>query len=603
MVTKIDETPVTPQHQPKAPNCSCPACLGLECMERPRYFAGQLLTEVELNSEQAYLLAKNRLHNRYLHGWGVVCGLQVVCHSCDGWVKIKQGYAIDPCGNDIIVCADQDFNVIRYINECKEKQRTRDDCDPWRPTPDPNCDDLEEHWCITLSYQENEARPITALHQSKSASCGCGCGSSNSSKCGCGCHSSSQDASRKQSGSNAQSGIGKSIAACQPTRIFENYRLGVIQQPEECGDWHKSEDATLSQRYGAAQTALMNMVPNSAQDILSLLMKIAPDSLLVKIVNCLSSIGDLFAKRLTTKDLQQLGPILARCLRQDVTRTNAAHADSESHPQGASTETVPGGTGNSAAAAPDDVKGFGEDDVFAYQDTSSGIDVPALHDACCRFRKAILDLYAQNPMKVRCAGPDCPPCPPLPTANQSPQQFEQEVEESVCCLLRQLIDYIADCVCMALLPPCPPNPYDDRLILACVTIKNDKIIDICNFSCRHYAGSFPAVNYWLSLVPIIPLIRYGLQIFCCAPDALDILRGAWRSKPTQSVYNRYKSSSQKTSFAGKSESGFSVANFMASFGGMKAASEKSTEAPPDLESLRQEMASMREELDALKQKS
>ena len=29
--------------------CVCPACGGLECLERPRYFAGQLLTEAELN--------------------------------------------------------------------------------------------------------------------------------------------------------------------------------------------------------------------------------------------------------------------------------------------------------------------------------------------------------------------------------------------------------------------------------------------------------------------------------------------------------------------------------------------------------------------------
>jgi hypothetical protein len=44
---------------------------------RPRYFAGQLLSEVDLRDEQAYQIAKQRLHNRYLHGYGVVCGLQV----------------------------------------------------------------------------------------------------------------------------------------------------------------------------------------------------------------------------------------------------------------------------------------------------------------------------------------------------------------------------------------------------------------------------------------------------------------------------------------------------------------------------------------------
>ena len=29
------------------PGCGCPACSDLTCMERPRFFAGQLLTEAE----------------------------------------------------------------------------------------------------------------------------------------------------------------------------------------------------------------------------------------------------------------------------------------------------------------------------------------------------------------------------------------------------------------------------------------------------------------------------------------------------------------------------------------------------------------------------
>src|SRR5574340_614895 len=94
----------TPAH---ASGCCCPVCLGIECLDRPRFFAGQLLNEADLNSAQAYVMAKNRLHNRYLHGPGVVCGLEVVCNDCDGYVTVKPGYAIDPCGNDIIVCQEK----------------------------------------------------------------------------------------------------------------------------------------------------------------------------------------------------------------------------------------------------------------------------------------------------------------------------------------------------------------------------------------------------------------------------------------------------------------------------------------------------------------
>ena len=49
---------------------------------RPRFFAGQLLTEDDLTALTDYMTAKDRLHNRHLFGAGVVCGLWV---SCDPW--------------------------------------------------------------------------------------------------------------------------------------------------------------------------------------------------------------------------------------------------------------------------------------------------------------------------------------------------------------------------------------------------------------------------------------------------------------------------------------------------------------------------------------
>ena len=74
----------------------CPACGGLECLCRPRFFAGQLLTEEDLNRLDRYIVEKNKLHNRYLHGWGVVCGLEVICHPCEGQVTVTSGYALSP---------------------------------------------------------------------------------------------------------------------------------------------------------------------------------------------------------------------------------------------------------------------------------------------------------------------------------------------------------------------------------------------------------------------------------------------------------------------------------------------------------------------------
>src|SRR6478735_4226312 len=46
-------------------------------LQRLTYFYGQLLGPRDLQGEQAYLREKHRLANRFLHGWGVVCGLEV----------------------------------------------------------------------------------------------------------------------------------------------------------------------------------------------------------------------------------------------------------------------------------------------------------------------------------------------------------------------------------------------------------------------------------------------------------------------------------------------------------------------------------------------
>src|SRR6478752_10295708 len=88
------------------PRPVCPDCGGLECLCRPRFFAGQLLTDEDLNLLDHYIVEKNKLHNRYLHGWGVVCGLEVFCQPCEGQVTVTAGYALSPCGDDIILCAN-----------------------------------------------------------------------------------------------------------------------------------------------------------------------------------------------------------------------------------------------------------------------------------------------------------------------------------------------------------------------------------------------------------------------------------------------------------------------------------------------------------------
>jgi hypothetical protein len=106
----------------------CATCLN-EGYSRPRFFAGQLLTEDDLQQLTNYVMAKNRLHARYLAGSGVVCGLEVVCHPCGGGtVIVNPGYALDCCGNDIVLACPQTLDINRMVRELQLKLRGGFDC-------------------------------------------------------------------------------------------------------------------------------------------------------------------------------------------------------------------------------------------------------------------------------------------------------------------------------------------------------------------------------------------------------------------------------------------------------------------------------------------
>lgn len=97
----------------------CGSCK-LTCFERPKYFCGQLLSDADLTLQEAYFREKNKLHHRALDGYGVVCGLQIRCEShCKGHITIGDGYAIDSCGNDLVVCEPRSFDVIGELRKKK----------------------------------------------------------------------------------------------------------------------------------------------------------------------------------------------------------------------------------------------------------------------------------------------------------------------------------------------------------------------------------------------------------------------------------------------------------------------------------------------------
>jgi hypothetical protein len=153
-----------------------------------------------------------------------------------------------------------------------------------------------------------------------------------------------------------------------------------------------------------------------------------------------------------------------------------------------------------------------------------------LHDVCQRFWCLVYALYKENPLGVtvgNCAVFEmldslaCPPLPPPGTTGDAYIAYYRQLQSNFQALLDLMVQYLFDCLCNQLLPPCQPEPADDRLILACLEVQDGKITRISNFCCRRFAGAFPSVNHWLSLFPIIPLLFDVIRELCCDPHIFD----------------------------------------------------------------------------------
>jgi len=98
-----------------------PCTTACATLTRPNFFFGQLLDAATLQAEQDYHREKLRLHNRMLHGFGIVSGLGVHVETTSdpngGRIIVDPGYAIDGCGEEIAVCAGASLAPPRSGNE------------------------------------------------------------------------------------------------------------------------------------------------------------------------------------------------------------------------------------------------------------------------------------------------------------------------------------------------------------------------------------------------------------------------------------------------------------------------------------------------------
>ena len=108
----------------KCPECEVPQ------LARNHFFTGKLMVERDFKDEQRYFIGKDRRHVQALHGWGTVCGLKVKQHpnpACRSqYVLVEAGTAIDCCGREILVPAEEVFDFRTRLLENWRRSHGKD---------------------------------------------------------------------------------------------------------------------------------------------------------------------------------------------------------------------------------------------------------------------------------------------------------------------------------------------------------------------------------------------------------------------------------------------------------------------------------------------
>lgn len=142
-----------------------PASLDSLGLERVHYFPRQLITAADMTVEQEYFRQKLRRHNRFMHGWGVVCGLEVTTVATKEHprqVMISPGYALSPYGDEIYLSEPACYDLLK----CGPRD-TPNPCEPGGP-PIPLPDRPKNLW-VAIRYAQCQTRPVR-VHPA-----GCGC--------------------------------------------------------------------------------------------------------------------------------------------------------------------------------------------------------------------------------------------------------------------------------------------------------------------------------------------------------------------------------------------------------------------------------------------
>jgi len=100
-------------------------------------------------------------------------------------------------------------------------------------------------------------------------------------------------------------------------------------------------------------------------------------------------------------------------------------------------------------------------------------------------------------------------------------QYRTQMIHAFTDLIKVFGQYLKDCFCEHFLVDCPDCHGDEKIYLGSIEIRinpntgKPEVYKICNFTKRRYVQSERLMEYWLSAVPIIPILKQVVADFCC----------------------------------------------------------------------------------------
>jgi hypothetical protein len=497
------------------PGCGCGGSGGCGCGSgaaaadlaatvyvRPRFFAGQLLTEDDLSALTAYITAKDRLHNRYLFGAGVVCGLWVSCDPCGGsTVTVQPGYALDCCGNDLVLPCAATLDVNAMIRDLRAAQLGKDCGDPCAgqgtATAGSQGTTPVRRYCLYARYGEQETDPVAPY--------------ATGEPCG--------------------------QATCEQTRIREGISF-VLKCPPDASSpddlWTRITKCVPSgdilgrqarlKAYSAPMTAAAADQPPafSPEDAEELTHARAEQAEL-------RAAADQAQVRSATEHVRRLAALVAR---YDLARERTEYRDiADARKElGQAAATLEGGSAAAGYEPPDQLAVSALLEQAAQLADRPGMLPPvrlamlaqgrplddavlaALTSDAAVVLQWLLDHLDNDPTLADCELRSLAQALSLTTGAESETHRIRSLGRAGSELAELVARFVTDCICADFDPPCA-SCDDTDVLLACLEVCDCTVVRICNAE-RDYVISGPALRYWLPTGPL----REWLEFFCCRPE-------------------------------------------------------------------------------------